>query len=123
MAEGWGGSRKGSGRPIEAARIAFNLFQTDCRQHRQEILARFMQIVRSDDARMALQAGEMILAYGFGKPRETINVEGEVITRYEYDSFDELKQVLIERGLPIDRLLAAMPEDLELKAEGTERDT
>jgi hypothetical protein len=132
MANGWGGKRQGAGRAadaaITAARIGLELFQSECRQHKSEILARFLQLVMQDDDRkLALDAGLAVLAYGFGKPRETIMLEGEVVTRHEYGSFDELKQVLIERGLPVDRLLEAQSLDLTAEAvnehEQRERDT
>lgn len=118
MASNWGGSRKGAGRPadeaITAARIGLELFQAACRRHKLTILRRFMKIVEEGEAKEALEAGKVVLAYGFGKPRETVQVEGEVITRYEYGSFEEVKQVLTERGLPIDRLLQAKVLDLDV---------
>jgi hypothetical protein len=114
----WGGKRVNAGRPCDEAtsraRIGLELFQIACRQHNTKILDRFMQMVeQKEDHRLALDAGQVILAYGFGKPRETVVMEGEVITRQEYGSFDELKQVLIERGLPVDRLLEVTPLDLQ----------
>lgn len=119
MANGWGGKRENSGPKgsvISAARIGLELFQDACRQHKTEILTRFLELVKQDeDRRLSLDAGLAILAYGFGKPRETITLEGEVITRHEYETFDELKEVLIARGLPVDRLLEAQALDLTAK--------
>lgn len=118
MANGHGGKRINAGRAadadITAARIGLNLFQTDCRQHKETILKRFLEIVEQrTDHKLALEAGKLILDYGFGRPREVITVDGEVVLRQEYESYEELKKVLLERGLPIDRLLEARVLDVE----------
>jgi hypothetical protein len=76
-----GGARKGSGRKKGAAQIASKEARTSfadrCRQREEKVLERIDAILDCDEAtpRDVIRAGELLLAYGYGRPPQMYNVE------------------------------------------------
>jgi hypothetical protein len=76
-----GGARKGSGRKKGSAQIASQeartTFADRCREREQKVLERIDAILEDADAspRDVIRAGELLLAYGYGRPPQMYNVE------------------------------------------------
>jgi hypothetical protein len=58
------------------------------------------------DEWLQLACARELLDRAWGKPREVLTVDGEVTVSAVYKSLEEMKQGLIEAGLPIDHLEA-----------------
>ena len=61
-----------SGRPAQ-----FPEFRDKCRQHSPEALARLVAALGEDGAH-SIKAAELILAYGWGRPTQIVDVKGDL---------------------------------------------
>lgn len=62
----------------------------------EQITHKLLALCRDKDAKIALQAIDLTLSRVFGKPKETIEVDGTPVARFPADSYseDQLRQVV-----------------------------
>jgi hypothetical protein len=109
---GWGGKREGAGRKPGALVHTNAWFKNLVRAETVDSLERLKQLRdQSEDLHVAFNATMALLAYGWGKPKDTIAVEAEV--RTEYRSYNELALAIADRGISLDSILKLKQLDLE----------
>jgi len=73
---------KGKPRPLQAGRRKGTLNKTTVKireaaqRHGSAALVRLVELSKDPDGRIAVKAIELILAYGYGKPREHVELTG-----------------------------------------------
>lgn len=65
------------GTPLPPSKLSQAKFRDLCRMHTREALNTIVQLMKSDDQRVALQASVHILDRGFGKPVQTTELTGK----------------------------------------------
>lgn len=70
-----GGARKGAGRPKGAKDKNIQELRLLALDHSPRAFARIVELVESDDERVALAAAQEVLNRAYGKPRQEVGIE------------------------------------------------
>jgi hypothetical protein len=91
---------RGPGKPFVKGQSAnpggrpalFPEFREECRSHSPKALAKLLEALREPGASaQSIKAAELILAYGWGKPTQVVDINGEVKVTLESLVLDSLK--------------------------------
>lgn len=79
MASKRGGARKGAGRKSKLVEEDQSAFMSRCLpvEKREAIVNKFYEIAMGDNAKAAVTAGSILLAYAMGKPTEKHELAGK----------------------------------------------
>jgi hypothetical protein len=77
--------KRGPGRPSRAEELGlFSLLERSVPDSRRKaLIKRLLDIADGDDAKNSLKAIEILLAYIYGKPAQTVSIDAKVETEYE----------------------------------------
>jgi hypothetical protein len=100
------GRRKTGGRKKRspAQRLEARAMQRLCREHADEVIARLLQLMRqTKNPGVALAACKELLDRGFGRARQPINVESQVVRGFTWNWSMELLREIERLGLHTNR--------------------
>jgi hypothetical protein len=85
-----------SGNPLGTATSEYHEARKICAQHSVEAVTRQLQLMRSDDERVAFMATEAILNRGIGKPRDH-STEDQARTIVNLDNLSDDERALLAK--------------------------
>ena len=115
-----GGARENAGRIPGVSIKVISDFRKTCREKYSEAAAQkiFDLMNASQNEWLILACAKELLDRAWGKPREQATVDQDLTGPAVYETLEDVRQRLIERGLPVDhmgapRLVKYEPEDSE----------
>jgi hypothetical protein len=101
-----GGAREGAGRPKGALSRTTIAFRNHVREYTDEAVELHVEAMRDNELDMSLrlEAAQWLVDRGYGKASQQTTGPNDGPLQVEYHSFDEVRAVLLSKGIDYDRL-------------------
>ncbi len=80
-----GGKRPGAGRRPGSPNKATTSIREAFAGHKDDLVSKLLELTQSEDLRVRMKAIEVALAYGFGKPSQTLHTDTDstIVVKWE----------------------------------------
>ena len=100
----WGGAREGAGRPPGPARSLAEARKQWREKYAEEAIETISDLMKAEDPWLRFAAAKEILDRCWGKTHTHISIDEDTTITAVYETMDEMRQDLIESGIPLDHL-------------------